>query len=222
MATGDIGINTGKGIDGNSYTSSISNDKLTTNDFLKLMIEEIKLQDPTSPMDSKQMLNSQMQMSSMNTNMEMIKSMQAVQSAFAQSSLSNAANMIGKNIENGEVNDRNISKAFTVRSIENVNGKTVVNGQEIDFIHADVVDAKGAVVRYDKAGNIYNNEGAKTGEKIVISKTTYQPKLIEGKVAVYNGSGEEVASNYQISGKMIPVYKEGTVQIPFDKIRRIF
>ena len=37
---------------GNKYTQSVSNDSLTTNDFLKLMIEELKLQDPTKPMDS--------------------------------------------------------------------------------------------------------------------------------------------------------------------------
>ena len=36
---------------GNKYTQSVSNDSLTTNDFLKLMIEELKLQDPTKPMD---------------------------------------------------------------------------------------------------------------------------------------------------------------------------
>ena len=42
---------------GNKYTQSVSNDSLTTNDFLKLMIEELKLQDPTKPMDSAKMLS---------------------------------------------------------------------------------------------------------------------------------------------------------------------
>ena len=72
-------VNTSIGIDGNSYTTAISNDKLTNEDFLKLMIQELKLQDPTKPMDSKEMLSSQMQMSQMNTNQEMIKAMQAMQ-----------------------------------------------------------------------------------------------------------------------------------------------
>ena len=57
----DIKINSSVGIDGNSYTNAISNDQLTNNDFLKLMIQELKLQDPTKPMDSAKMLSTQMQ-----------------------------------------------------------------------------------------------------------------------------------------------------------------
>ena len=47
------GVNTTTGTDsyGNKYTQSVSNDSLTTNDFLKLMIEELKLQDPTHLID---------------------------------------------------------------------------------------------------------------------------------------------------------------------------
>ena len=67
---------------GNKYTQSVSNDSLTTNDFLKLMIEELKLQDPTKPMDSSKMLSTQMQMSTLNANMEMIKALQSIQTAF--------------------------------------------------------------------------------------------------------------------------------------------
>ncbi|MDZ7819063.1 MAG: flagellar hook capping FlgD N-terminal domain-containing protein [Aliarcobacter sp.] len=48
----NIQVNSSVGIDGNSYTSAISNDQLTNDDFLKLMIQELKLQDPTKPMDS--------------------------------------------------------------------------------------------------------------------------------------------------------------------------
>ena len=64
----NIQVNSNVGIDGNSYTSAISNDQLTNDDFLKLMIQELKLQDPTKPMDSQKMLSTQMQMSAMNTN----------------------------------------------------------------------------------------------------------------------------------------------------------
>ena len=76
------------------------------------MIEELKLQDPTKPMDSSKMLTTQMQMSTLNANMEMIKALQAIETSFNQSSLSTATGIIGKNVENGQVRTDGISKAF--------------------------------------------------------------------------------------------------------------
>ncbi len=96
MSVDNVQVNTNRGVDGSSYTSSISNDQLTNSDFLKLMIEELKMQDPTKPMDSAQMLSTQMQMSTINTNLETIKTMETLAKTFSQSALSNAANVIGK------------------------------------------------------------------------------------------------------------------------------
>src|SRR5574344_2946381 len=130
-------INSVTGTDsyGNKYTQSVSNDSLTTNDFLKLMIEELKLQDPTKPMDSAKMLSTQMQMSTLNANMEMIKSLQAIQTAFNQNSLSTATGMIGKNIENGSVNEDGALRAFAVDSIEIVDGEIMVQVSEWEYLY---------------------------------------------------------------------------------------
>ena len=135
----EISVNSNVGVDGNSYTTSISNDQLTSNDFLKLMIQELKLQDPTKPMDSAQMLSTQMQMSTINTNQEMIKAMQAMQTAYSQTALSNATGVIGKNIEDGNVGEDGITKAYTVRSIENVDGEIQVKAQQILYLEDRVI-----------------------------------------------------------------------------------
>ena len=66
---------------GNSYTTRISNDNLTNEDFLTLLLEEMKHQDPTSPMDSNRMLDTQMQMSNIQTNLELAKSMESLQAS---------------------------------------------------------------------------------------------------------------------------------------------
>ncbi|PKN14930.1 MAG: hypothetical protein CVU67_03090, partial [Deltaproteobacteria bacterium HGW-Deltaproteobacteria-24] len=59
MAVDNVQVNTVVDASGNTYTSAVSNDKLTNSDFLKLMLEELKLQDPTKPMDSSQMMQNQ-------------------------------------------------------------------------------------------------------------------------------------------------------------------
>ena len=154
----DIKINSSVGIDGNSYTNAISNDQLTNNDFLKLMIQELKLQDPTKPMDSAKMLSTQMQMSTISTNQEMMKVMQSMQTAFTQSSLSNASGIIGRNIEDGNVGENGITKAYTVRSVENIDGVIQVKAQQILYLEDRLVlkdpsDAtKDQVIEYNLLG----------------------------------------------------------------------
>ena len=135
----EVSVNSSVGVDGNSYTTSVSNDQLTSNDFLKLMIQELKLQDPTKPMDSAQMLSTQMQMSTINTNQEMIKAMQAMQTAYSQTALANATGIIGKNVEDGNIGEDGVTKAYTVRSIENADGEIKVKAQQILYVEDRVV-----------------------------------------------------------------------------------
>ena len=102
MAVDNVITSSTVGYDGNSYTSNVSNDQLTNEDFLTLMMEEMKMQDPTKPMDSAAMMDSQLQMSTIESNLAMSESMEALRASYANSSLSTAANLIGKTVGNGE------------------------------------------------------------------------------------------------------------------------
>ncbi len=223
-----IEVNSSVGIDGNSYTTAISNDKLSNDDFLKLMIQELKLQDPTKPMDSAQMLSTQMQMSQMNTNQEMIKAMQSMQTAFTQSSLSNASGIIGKNIEDGNIGASGTTKAYTVRSVENVDGEIQVKAQEILYLEDRVVlpdstDAtKSTVVNYNAAGEILDDKGNKTGNKIVLTAPGV-PLVSDGKLTVLDSNNEQIANNkYALAGVTVPVYSDQLTTLPFSNITKIF
>lgn len=223
-----IEVNSSVGIDGNSYTTAISNDKLSNDDFLKLMIQELKLQDPTKPMDSAQMLSTQMQMSQMNTNQEMIKAMQSMQTAFTQSSLSNASGIIGKNIEDGNIGASGTTKAYTVRSVENVDGEIQVKAQEILYLEDRVVvpDSKDAtkntVVNYNAAGEILDDKGNKTGNKIVLTAPGV-PLVSDGKLTVLDSNNEQIANNkYTLAGVTVPVYSDKLTTLPFSNITKIF
>ncbi len=221
-------VNTNVGIDGNSYTSSINNDQLTNDDFLKLMIQELKLQDPTKPMDSAKMLSTQMQMSTISTNQEMIKAMQSMQTAFTQTALSNATGIIGKNIEDGNVGEDGVSKAYTVRSIENVDGEIQVKAQQILYLEDRVVipdstDAtKSQIVNYNVNGEILDANGNKTGNKIVLTSPGV-PLVSDGKLTILDGNNEKVEDHkYTLAGVSVAVYSDQLTSIPFSTISKIF
>ena len=210
---------------GNKYTQSVSNDSLTTNDFLKLMIEELKLQDPTKPMDSSKMLSTQMQMSTLNANMEMIKALQSIQTAFTQSSLSTATGIIGKNVENGQVRTDGISKAFEIQSIENVDGEIMAIGRELLYMKYGIALESGdelKVADYDELGNIYNEKGEKTGQTIVL-ESLGKPLVKDGKLVIKDEDGNEVSDhNYLVSNKASAILSSETTSMPFSSITKIF
>ncbi|MFY9107595.1 flagellar hook capping FlgD N-terminal domain-containing protein [Aliarcobacter cryaerophilus] len=221
------GVNTTTGTDsyGNKYTQSVSNDSLTTNDFLKLMIEELKLQDPTKPMDSAKMLSTQMQMSTLNANMEMIKALQSIQTAFSQSSLSTATGVIGKNVENGSTRSDGSLKPFTIKSIENIDGEIQVVAREWLYLHNGIAYKDGDEVKaaeYDEVGNLYNEKGEKTGQTIVL-ESLGKPLVKDGKLVVKDADGNEVADHkYVASGKSNVVVSSETTTFPFSSITKIF
>ncbi|RXJ95290.1 flagellar biosynthesis protein FlgD [Arcobacter sp. AHV-9/2010] len=210
---------------GNKYTQSVTNDQLTTNDFLKLMIEELKLQDPTKPMDSAKMLSTQMQMSTLNANMEMIKSLQAIQTAFNQNSLSTATGIIGKNIENGSVNEDGALKAFKVDSIEIIDGEIMVQASEWQYLYNGIALKDGEeykAANYDEEGNLYDHKGNKTGQTIVL-ESLGKPLIKDGKFVIKDENGGEVSSHdYVLSGKNTIVTADQTISIPFSSITKIF
>ena len=223
-----VEVNSSVGVDGNSYTTAISNDKLSNDDFLKLMIQELKLQDPTKPMDSAQMLSTQMQMSSINTNQEMIKAMQSMQTAFSQSSLSNASGIIGKKIEDGKIGADGISKAYTVRSVENVDGNIQVKAQQILYLEdriviPDATDAtKSQVVNYNAAGEILDDKGVKTGKKVLISSPGV-PVVSNGKLTILDENNKAITDHkYTLAGVSVAVYSDQLTTLPFSTITKIF
>ena len=210
---------------GNKYTQSVSNDSLTTNDFLKLMIEEFKLQDPTKPMDSAKILSTQMQMSTLNANMEMIKALQSIQTAFTQSSLSTATGVIGKNVENGSTRSDGSLKPFTIESIENIDGEIQVVAREWLYLHNGISLKDGDEVKaaeYDEVGNLIDEKGEKTGQTLVL-ESLGKPLVKDGKLVVKDADGNEVSDHkYVASGKSNVVVSSETTTFPFSSITKIF
>lgn len=222
MAVDNVGVNPGVGPDGNKYTKSISNDTLTNTDFLNLMITELKMQDPTKPMDSQRMLDNQMQMSSIQTNIKTAETMDKLAAAYTQSSLSNAATIIGKNVENGDVGDNGVTKAYTVTSVESIEGEVYLKARQILYIEAQVKDKEGDAINYNAAGEIIDKDGKKTGQKVAL-KEPGLPIMEDGKPVILDKNNEKVKDHgYELAGKNIPVYSDQLSTIPFNKVTKIF
>jgi flagellar basal-body rod modification protein FlgD len=133
----NVQVNTAIGLDGQAITTSISNDKLTNEDFMMILLEQLKMQDPTKPMDSAQMLQDQMQMSQIETNIATQEAMANMVESFQETAISNSANMIGTVVENGNVDDTGASKGYFVQSINIEDGEIYLQTREVTAINDD-------------------------------------------------------------------------------------
>ena len=226
MTTDTLKIETKVDKYGSSYTSSISNDKLTNQDFLKLLLEEMKMQDPTKPMDSNRMLDSQMQMSSIETNIQLTKSMESLKTSYAQSALSTAANVICKNIEDGNISDQGYSKTYTVMCVENKEGEIFVRAQEILFLEDNVKDKDGNKINYDLTGNILDSDGNKTKYMITLTNPGQVALDSNNKAIVLDEDGKIVKDDdkfvFELTGDRTKVYSNQITSIPFNAVTKIF
>jgi flagellar basal-body rod modification protein FlgD len=222
MAVDSVVTKSGTGIDGNAYTTAISNDQLTSEDFLKLMLEEMKQQDPTKPMDSSALMDSQLKMSTIESNMAMAESMKTLQQAYASSALATAANLINKVVENGTTNDSGEIKSFLVETIENKDGELYVNAREITGIKDALVNKDTELLTiYDADGFIYE-DGVKTENRLALNadgRFTYNDdgtlKIVDKDNNVV--TDEAITSKYAYYGSSA-IYADESTVIPLGSI----
>lgn len=219
----NVTVNSSTGTDGNSYTTSVSNDELTNNDFLTLMLEELKMQDPTEPMDSDKMLSTQMQMSNINTNLQTIETMKALTESYKQSNLSNAASIIGKNIEDGNIGEDGVTKAYTVTSVETADGEVTVKARQMLYVEDQVKDKDGEYISYNVKGEILDENGNTTGKKVALKNPGEVIVNEDGSPVILDENNEIIEdSGYTLDGSLLPVYSDQLVSIPFSQITKIF
>ncbi len=214
--------NSSTGIDGNSYTTAVSNDALTNDDFLKLMLEEMKQQDPTKPMDSAALMDSQLQMSQIQANTDMTNAMNAMSLAYTSSALSTAANMIGHVVEDGSLDDSGLLKSYKVETVENKDGELYVNARQITGIADALANSETEeLTLYDADGFIYEGD-AKLAYRISLDpdgRFTYNEdgslKIVDEDNVVV--TDEAIKSRYVFAGSSA-IYAEATSNIPLNSI----
>ncbi len=234
MSVDNVTVNSAVGIDGNSYTTNVSNDQLTNEDFLKLMLEEMKMQDPTKPMDSQELMNSQLQMSQIQANTDMSKSLQELSKSYQASSLASAVSFMGRTIENGSTDsDTGMLNSYKVGTVESSDGDIFVNANKqtgyyhkIKLIKEDDDQVSYVDIQYDSStGKIYNEDGTDSGVNVVINPDG-SFKTVDGQYQLVDNNGEiitdeDILNQYAISD-MLPVYSEETTKIPVNTITKVY
>ncbi len=225
-AVNDVVVNSKVGVDGNSYTTAISNDKLTNDDFLKLLLEQMKQQDPTKPQDTTAIMDSQLKMSTIQSNYDMSTAMAALQTAYGNSALATSANLIGKIVEDGSVDSAGLLKSYQVQTVENVDGELYLNTRQLTGYVDRLVDTTtDSYVKYDSNGYILNSDGSKTEIMIKMDKGRFVPSSTGG-ITLLDKDGKvitdaDTVAKYVTDGASV-VYSKTPTKILVANVKEIW
>lgn len=114
-----------------NYYADLQKDGLSNTDFIQLLVTQLQLQDPTKPMDSNEMLNTTMQMSTIEANQANVAAMEAVSNAMTQSQFMNGVNLVGRNVKTAEGD-------FAVTSLQFSDGNIVVKSGDIEIAFDEI------------------------------------------------------------------------------------
>jgi flagellar basal-body rod modification protein FlgD len=193
----------------------------------------MKMQDPTKPMDSQALMDSQLKMSQIEANNDMATSLTALTKSYAASSLSNAVGFMGKTIEDGSTDKTTgILNSYVVGTIESNDGDVFVNARkQTGYYHSirtsEEVDGETVYTNltYDVNGKIFDKDGNDTGVNLVILDNG-SFKIENGKYVCNDNDGkqitdEDILSKYQISSPLAK-YSDEFTKILVNNITKVY
>ena len=210
------------------YTTAVSSDSLTNSDFMKLMIEELKMQDPTKPMDTAALMDNQLKMSTIESNLQMSQAMTKLQAAFETSAFAGASNMIGKiadmsiEVQNEDGTTEEIIKEYKIQSIIKQEGELFGKVNEVLGIK-DNLYYEGIKIEYTSSGLLYEN-GTLTDYMVQLDENGRIATDVNGNPVILDENGAQITdqdylSKFAISGTEL-IYGEDDI-LPLSSITRI-
>ena len=97
-------------------TSTTGTQSLSSSDFLNLMIQQLEQQDPLNPTDSNQLLTQMSQISQLQSNTQMVSSLQGLT---LQQSIGSAGNLIGKSVNGLDANSNQVNGVVSSVAVRN-------------------------------------------------------------------------------------------------------
>lgn len=202
---------------GNTYTTAVSNDSLESEDFITLMLTELSLQDPTSPVDSSSMLDSQLELSTLEANIATVEAMESLQSSFEQTALSSAASLIGTIVENGETDDSGDNKQYSVSSVEGLDGEIYLTAYQITGFYdvytfdEEISDSSVEVNSSDEDDTLTVTDADSNTYAVSTYGLTYE-ELAE-ELSAFTGITASVAQNTDGTYQMVVSVSDGSSSI---------
>ncbi len=96
------------------------------------MLTELSMQDPTKPVDSSYMLDDQLALQTLETNITLTESMESLATSFNQSALSDSASLIGNIVETSNTNDQGNTIQYRVSSVASTDGTIYLTAYVIE------------------------------------------------------------------------------------------
>ena len=234
---------------GNTYTSSVSTEGLQSEDFINLMLTELSLQDPTSPVDSSSMLDSQMRLSTLEANMATVDAMDSFTDSFQQTALSNAASLIGNIVETSEIGDDGELKQYKVSSVEGNDGEIYLTANQITGYYdvytfdetssasdsldssnesdtLNITDSNGDTYSVSTYGKTYEELAQELNAKSGITANIVENGDGNYQLSVYvSGGGSSISStgiDLGYKSDNIMTYSEEADTLPYSNISKIY
>lgn len=195
------------------------------------------MQDPTKPMDTQQIMDNQLKMSTIDTNLKMSDSLASLTKAYQTSSVTTAVSLMGRIIENGEMNpDLDVERSYRVDTVEARDGDVYVNAYElIGFEHymlrIDKRDEDGnatetTALKYDKDGNIKTLENEDIPYTVKVQKDGSFQANEDGSIILYDKSGSvvtdaEVLKQFSITPPQV-VYADYVKTFKIEDISKVY
>lgn len=218
------------GVDSTYYTSSttendINIESLGKNDFMELLLAQMKNQDPLNPTDNTEFVaqlaqfSSLEQMTNMNKNLEsMLQSNEAISNSVSNSAL---MNYFGKEVT-AESNSFYYNGSDSVDLTFDLDGNVATGAIAIK-------NADGSTVAAIKIDGLDSGENAVTWDGVTVLGTSARSGTYTYEFAAYDVLGNEVTGTANFSGKVDGIiFKEGEAQlkiggvlIPVDSVKQI-
>ncbi len=178
------------------FQTVVEQESLSNDDFMQLLLTELKYQDPTDPMDSKSMLDQTLQMSTIEANNSNVKALANLESSYAATERLSSIDLIGKYIETGDQNielEDSVSN-FSVFFAEDVSSGTIDikddEGQIVASLEISSIPSGTMVFNWDGTGT--NGEQLSDGTySTEVSAFNLEGKAMDAKSGIYQVSSLE-------------------------------